>query len=112
MRGVMEKCTFCIQRIEDAKISRLVATGPTPSPGTPVAAFKVACQQACPNDSLVFGDTANPHSAVHRLRQDPRGYTLFPHLNTHPRVTYLARIRNPNPKMPDAATVGLANALG
>jgi len=109
MRGVMEKCTFCIQRIEEAKISRLVEAGPTPKSGTPVSAFKVACQQACPNDSLVFGDILNPKSRVSQLRASERGYSMFKYLNVSPRVTYLARIKNPNPKMPGAENVGSAN---
>ena len=112
MRGVMEKCTFCIQRIEESKISRLVEAGPTPSSETPIASFKVACQQACPNDSIVFGDIANPKSQVARLRNSTRGYTMFKYLNTSPRVTYLARIKNPNPKMPGADKVGMANGAG
>ncbi len=109
MRGVMEKCTFCIQRIEEAKIGRLVSAGPTPASETPVNVFKVACQQACPNDSLVFGDIADPESRVARLRQSERGYTMFKYVNASPRVTYLARIKNPNPKMPGADKVGMAN---
>jgi len=109
MRGVMEKCTFCIQRIEEAKIGRLVEAGPTPKSETPISTFKVACQQACPNDSLVFGDIADPESRVARLRQSERGYTMFKYLNVSPRVTYLARIKNPNPRMPGASLVGMAN---
>jgi molybdopterin-containing oxidoreductase family iron-sulfur binding subunit len=109
MRGVMEKCTFCIQRIEEAKIGRLVEAGPTPAGDTPISAFKVACQQACPNDSIVFGDIADPESRVSRLRQSERGYTMFKYVNAAPRVTYLTRIRNPNPKMPGAEKVGMAN---
>ncbi|MEI6491675.1 MAG: 4Fe-4S dicluster domain-containing protein, partial [Verrucomicrobiota bacterium] len=109
MRGVMEKCTFCIQRIEDAKISRLVEAGPTPKSETPISAFKVACQQACPNDSLAFGDILDPQSRVARLRGSERGYTMFNYLNTSPRVTYLTRIKNPNPRMPGADKVGAAN---
>ena len=107
MRGVMEKCTFCIQRIEDAKISRLVEAGPTRKSDTPISAFKVACQQACPNDSIVFGDIADPKSRVSQLRKSGRGYTMFKYLNTAPRVTYLARIKNPNLKMPGAEKVGM-----
>ena len=106
MRGVMEKCTFCIQRIEEAKISRLVEAGPTAKSETPISTFKVACQQACPNDSIVFGDIADKESRVARLRESERGYTMFKYLNTAPRVTYLARIKNPNPKMPGADKVG------
>jgi len=109
MRGVMEKCTFCIQRIEEAKISRLVEAGPTPKTQTPISAFKVACQQACPNDSLVFGDIADPKSRVALLRASERGYTMFNYLNAAPRVTYLTRIKNPNPLMPGADKVGMAN---
>ncbi|MFZ9920326.1 MAG: TAT-variant-translocated molybdopterin oxidoreductase [Terrimicrobiaceae bacterium] len=112
MRGVMEKCTFCIQRIEEAKISRLVEAGPTPASETPVAAFKVACQQACPNDSLVFGNIADPKSAVSRSRKDARAYEMFKYLNVSPRVLYLARIRNPNPQMPGADQIGMANGAG
>lgn len=109
MRGVMEKCTFCIQRIEEAKISRLVQAGPTNSLETPVPEFKTACQQACPSDSIVFGNEKDPNSRVARLRKDPRGYVTLRYLNTRPRVTYLARIKNPNMKMPGAAKVGHIN---
>ena len=109
MRGVMEKCTFCIQRIEEAKISRLVEAGPTPKSETPISTFKVACQQACPNDSLVFGDILDPQSRVARLLAGERGYTMFNYLNAAPRVTYLTRIKNPNPLMPGADKVGMAN---
>ena len=56
MRGVMEKCTFCIQRIEEAKIARLVEAGPRNKNDVPLHQFKTACQQACPSDSLVFGN--------------------------------------------------------
>lgn len=111
MRGVMEKCTFCIQRIEESKIARLVEAGPTPKSETPISTFKVACQQACPMDAIVFGDIQDPESRVARLRESERGYTMFKYLNTSPRVTYLARIKNPNPKMPGADKVGtVANA--
>ena len=106
MRGVMEKCTFCIQRIEEAKISRLVEAGATAKSDTPISTFKVACQQACPNDSIVFGDIADKGSRVSRMRESGRGYTMFKYLNASPRVTYLARIKNPNPKMPGADKVG------
>jgi molybdopterin-containing oxidoreductase family iron-sulfur binding subunit len=112
MRGVMEKCTFCIQRIEEAKISRLVEAGPTPASETPIANFKVACQQSCPNDSIVFGNVADPNSPVSRLRKDDRAYVMFKYLNVAPRVSYLARIRNPNPQMPGADQVGMANGAG
>jgi molybdopterin-containing oxidoreductase family iron-sulfur binding subunit len=111
MRGVMEKCTFCIQRIEEAKIGRLVKAGDSDAHKTPIAPFKTACQQACPSESIVFGDIADPKSEVSRRKASPRDYTMLQYLNTKPRVTYLARIKNPNPKMPDAGRVGLANGL-
>ncbi|MDX2080897.1 MAG: TAT-variant-translocated molybdopterin oxidoreductase [Terrimicrobiaceae bacterium] len=111
MRGVMEKCTFCIQRIEEAKIARLVEAGPTPASETPISPFKVACQQACPNDSIVFGDINNPNTRVHQLRQADRGYVMFKYLNANPRITYLTRIKNPNPRMPGAELVGMANGV-
>jgi len=109
MRGVMEKCTFCIQRIEEAKISRLVEAGARDKNEVPVHEFKTACQQACASDALVFGDKDNPNTRVARLRESDRGYVMLKYLNTRPRVTYLARIKNPNPKMPGAELVGKAN---
>jgi MoCo/4Fe-4S cofactor protein with predicted Tat translocation signal len=109
MRGVMEKCTFCIQRIEEAKIGRLVEAGARNKNDVPVHEFKTACQQACPSDSLVFGNKNNPNSRVAQLRQSDRGYVMLKYLNTAPRVTYLARIKNPNMKMPGADKVGKAN---
>ncbi|GAB4178212.1 MAG: TAT-variant-translocated molybdopterin oxidoreductase [Terrimicrobiaceae bacterium] len=111
MRGVMEKCTFCIQRIEEAKIQRLVEAGPRNKNEVPVREFKVACQQACPSDSIVFGNINDPKARVTRLRAADRGYTMFKYINAAPRVTYLARIRNPNPLMPGAEKVGMANGL-
>lgn len=112
MRGVMEKCTFCIQRIEEAKIGRLVQAGARDKNEVPVHEFKTACQQACASDALVFGDKNNPNSRVSRLRQSDRGYVMLKYLNTEPRVTYLARIKNPNPKMPGADRVGRINTEG
>jgi MoCo/4Fe-4S cofactor protein with predicted Tat translocation signal len=109
MRGVMEKCTFCIQRIEEAKIARLVEAGPRNKNDVPVREFKTACQQACPSDSLVFGNIREAQSSVSQTRQSDRAYVMLKYLNTQPRVSYLARIKNPNSKMPDASRVGMAN---
>ena len=109
MRGVMEKCTFCIQRIEEAKIARLVEAGPRNKNEVPIHEFKTACQQACPSDSLVFGNIRNQQTPVFRARQSDRAYVTLKYLNTEPRVSYLARIKNPNLKMPDASRVGMAN---
>lgn len=109
MRGVMEKCTFCIQRIEEAKIARLVKAGPTDKNKTPVAAFQTACQQACPSDAIVFGDQNNPDREVYHTRRDARGYTMLKYINARPRITYLARIKNPNLAMPGADLIGNIN---
>lgn len=109
MRGVMEKCTFCLQRIEEAKIGRLVQAGASDSHKTPIAPFKTACQQACPSESIVFGNIADAKSTVSQRKESPRDYTMLKYLNARPRVTYLARIKNPNASMPDADKVGLAN---
>jgi molybdopterin-containing oxidoreductase family iron-sulfur binding subunit len=109
MRGVMEKCTFCIQRIEEAKIARLVKAGPRNKNEFPIAPFQSACQQACPAGSIVFGNINDPQSKVAQGRKDPRAYVTLKYLNTAPRVSYFARIRNPNPAMPGAALVGMAN---
>jgi MoCo/4Fe-4S cofactor protein with predicted Tat translocation signal len=111
MRGVMEKCTFCIQRIEEAKIARLVEAGARNKNEVPLYEFKMACQQACPSDSLVFGNIKDPQNRISRLRESDRAYVTLKYLNTAPRVSYLARIKNPNPKMPGADKVGTANGL-
>jgi molybdopterin-containing oxidoreductase family iron-sulfur binding subunit len=109
MRGVMEKCTFCIQRIEEAKIGRAVKAGASDVTKTPLPVFKSACQQACPSESIVFGNINDPQSEVSKLKSNPRTYTSLNYLNTRPRVTYMARVRNPNPAMPGAELVGAAN---
>ena len=109
MRGVMEKCTFCIQRIEEAKIGRSVKAGASDVTKTPLPAFKSACQQACPSESIVFGNINDPESPVSKAKADARTYSSLAYLNTRPRVTYMARVRNPNPAMPGADLVGAAN---
>jgi len=106
MRGVMEKCTFCVQRIEEARIATKVKAGASDKVKIPVDAFQSACQQACPNEAIAFGDITEPESKVSKLRGSPRGYRLLEYLNTSPRVLYLAKIRNPNPRMPGAEKVG------
>ena len=105
MRGVMEKCTFCVQRIEMARIATKVKAGDSDNVTIPVDSFKSACQQACPSEALVFGDIKNPESKVSKLRASDKNYELLKYLNLHTRVTYLARLRNPNPKMPGADQV-------
>jgi molybdopterin-containing oxidoreductase family iron-sulfur binding subunit len=85
-RGVMEKCTYCIQRIEREKIDADAA-------GRPMGEVRTACQQACPTSAIVFGNIADRESVVARRKADPRDFSLIPEANTRPRTTYGARIR-------------------
>jgi molybdopterin-containing oxidoreductase family iron-sulfur binding subunit len=104
MRGVMEKCTYCTQRIEQAKIAQKVKAGASDDVRLTEAAGnipKTACQQACPAQAIVFGDVSDPNSSVSKLKALQRDYSVLGNLLTKPRTTYLARIRNPNPLMPD-----------
>jgi molybdopterin-containing oxidoreductase family iron-sulfur binding subunit len=109
MRGVMEKCTFCVQRIEEAKIAALARAGASPETKIPRDSFTTACAQACPTEAIVFGDIKDPESRVSKIKQQDRNYRILDYLNVVPRVSYLARIRNPNPKMPDAENIGVAS---
>jgi len=111
MRGVMEKCTFCVQRIQEAKIAAKVSgrdSSEVKDITIPADSFTSACAQACPSDAIVFGDISNKESRVAKLREKERSYRLLEYLNILPRVTYLARIKNPNPKMPGAGKIGEA----
>ncbi|HYV49278.1 MAG TPA: TAT-variant-translocated molybdopterin oxidoreductase [Myxococcaceae bacterium] len=93
-RGVMEKCTYCVQRIERARIS-------TRLDGRPIkdADLKTACQQACPTTAIVFGNLNDPESTVSKLQARPRRYDVLHELGTRPRTAYLTRIKNPNPEL-------------
>jgi molybdopterin-containing oxidoreductase family iron-sulfur binding subunit len=93
-RGVMEKCTMCVQRIREAEISAERAG--TPLRGNTV---KTACQQACPANAIVFGSLTEPGSELARRRDEPRAYSVLAELGTEPRIRYLAQIRNPNPAL-------------
>jgi len=109
MRGVMEKCTFCVQRIEEAKIAAHVHAGASSDTRIPRDSFTSACAQACPSEAIVFGDIKDPESKVSKIKAQDRNYRLLEYLNVNTRTSYLARIRNPNPKMPDAGNIGVAS---
>jgi molybdopterin-containing oxidoreductase family iron-sulfur binding subunit len=96
-RGVMEKCTYCVQRIQEAKISsekedRQVRDGE----------IVTACEQACPTQAIVFGNINDSASRVAKLKGEDRNYSLLGSLNTKPRTTYLGVVRNPNPELENA----------
>ena len=92
-RGVMEKCTYCVQRINEAKIEAEKRGG---SQRVRDGAVTTACAQACPTEAIVFGDMNDESSRVAALKKEPTGYGLLAELNTRPRTTYLGVIRNPN----------------
>jgi len=111
MRGVMEKCTFCVQRIQNAKIRAKAQIRSGQRPGSvngplPDGEVETACQQACPTEAIVFGDLLDKDSRVSKLHEDRRSYALLPETYTKPRNRFLARIRNPHPKLAAAQQGG------
>jgi MoCo/4Fe-4S cofactor protein with predicted Tat translocation signal len=97
-RGVMEKCTYCVQRISERRIDaereeRVI------NDGNHQNELQTACQQSCPANAIIFGNLNDPNSQVNKWKAQPRNYSLLGDLNTRPRTTYLAEVRNPNPEL-------------
>jgi molybdopterin-containing oxidoreductase family iron-sulfur binding subunit len=93
-RGVMEKCTYCVQRINDARWhaeveNRVIRDGDVVT----------ACQQVCPTNAITFGNIVDKNSEIYKSKAEPHNYGVLTDLNTYPRTTYLARLRNPNPEL-------------
>jgi molybdopterin-containing oxidoreductase family iron-sulfur binding subunit len=94
-RGVMEKCSYCIQRIDAARIESKIDGLPL----VPEGAVVTACQQACPTKAITFGNLNNTDSEVRELKASPLNYGVLDELGTRPRTTYLARVINPHPSL-------------
>ena len=98
-RGVMEKCTYCVQRISEHRIDAETASVREGKQVRVGDELQTACQQSCPAEAITFGNLNDPNSKVSKLKQQSRNYSLLGELNTRPRTTYLAEVRNPNPDL-------------
>jgi len=96
-RGVMEKCTYCVQRINNARIEAEKQNRPIHD-----GEIVTACEAACPSNAIVFGNANDPNSRVAKLKAQQRNYSILGELNSRPRTTYLAAVRNPNSEMEKA----------
>jgi molybdopterin-containing oxidoreductase family iron-sulfur binding subunit len=94
-RGVMEKCSYCVQRINRARYTAEKEDRPIKD-----GEIVTACQQACPAQAITFGNVSDPLSRVSKAKAEARNYGLLTELGTRPRTTYLASLSNPNPKLP------------
>ncbi len=101
-RGVMEKCSYCVQRISAARIKAKVEGNRPLRDGEVVT----ACQQVCPTEAIIFGDINDPNSRVAQIKQQPHNYTVFDELNLKPRTSYLARVRNPGEALASEHSAG------
>lgn len=93
-RGVMEKCTYCVQRIREAQIDATKQNKPIAD-----GAVQTACQQVCPTRAIIFGDVSDDSTQVSRAKREPHDYWLLAELNTRPRTSYLMRVENPNAEL-------------
>ena len=111
MRGVMEKCTYCVQRVQNGKIQHKVKMAQAGKPGdvvVPDGTIKTACEQTCPAGATVFGNILDEKSAVNKAKAREQDYAVLGYLNVRPRTTYSGKLRNPNPKMPDYNSLPLS----
>jgi len=116
-RGVMDKCSFCVQRLQDGKLKAKKESRPLKTGGNGEYDVKTACQQACPTDAIVFGNVNDKESEITKTREDNQGrlFYVLEMIHTLPNVSYLAKVRNTDKLMPighggEQETVGGAPA--